>query len=162
MSVLATLDFANGDWTFKVEPETPSPDFEIGFKNNGGPVERFSELSFGFAVAANGVTVTEKSYPPENVKYVASDQTYLTNDRIHLNADNEVVFSVWAKNGGQRYEGQTTFTVPRPAQPYSSWVWNGLNWEAPVSYPEDGGQYEWDESAQNWATVDPISEQGDT
>ena len=160
MSVLATLDLASGDWTFKVEPETPSPDFEIGFKNNGGPVERFSELSFGFAVAANGITVTEKSYPPKNVKYVASDQTYLTNDSIHLAPDDDVVLAVWAENGGQRYEGQATFTIPRPPQPYPSWTWDN-GWQPPVPEPDDDGWYEWDEEAGNWATVDPISEQGD-
>ena len=40
-----------------------------------------------------------------------------------------------------------------PPKPYPSW---GLNedtyqWEAPVSYPDDGGNYSWNEDTQTWA-----------
>jgi hypothetical protein len=44
----------------------------------------------------------------------------------------------------------------RPPSPYSSWVWNGDEWEAPV--PEPDGDYYWDEGTQSWATAAPISE----
>lgn len=150
MSVLATLDLASGDWAFNVAPETPSPDLEIGFKYDGGPVYQFKGLSFGFTVVANGAAVLEKSYPPENVEYVATDQTYLTNDRVHLAPDDEVVLEVWAENAGQRYEGQTAFTVSRPEQPYPSWTWENGVWRPPVPYPDGDGWYEWDEDQQAW------------
>jgi hypothetical protein len=40
----------------------------------------------------------------------------------------------------------------RPDKPFPSWVWNDVDgwYEAPIPWPSDGGQYEWDESAQSW------------
>ena len=150
MSVLATLDLTSGDWAFNVAPETSSPDLEIGFKENGGSVAQFDRLAFGFTVVANGLPVLTKAYPPQGVRYVASNQTYLTSDRVNLVSDDEVVLAVWAENNGQRYEGQTTFTVPRPEQPFPSWAWADGAWAAPVAYPEDGVFYSWDEPSQSW------------
>ena len=158
MSVLATLDFGTGSWAFVVAPETPSPDLEIGFRHDEGPVAQFDRLAFGFTVVANGQPVLTKAYPPQGVRYVATDQTYLTNDRVNLAPDDEVVLAVWAENGGERYEDQTTFVIPRPEQPFPSWVWEDGQWTPPVPYPDDGGFYAWDEDGQIWATVDPISE----
>ena len=42
-----------------------------------------------------------------------------------------------------------------PAQPYASWVWNeeAYTWEAPVAYPEGGGNYRWDEDSVGWVEV---------
>ena len=151
MSVLATLDFGTGVWSFNVAPESPSPDLEIGFCHDNGPVTEFESLSFGLAVIANELLVLTKTYPPEGVRYVATDQTYLTNDRVDLWFDDEVVFTVWAENGGERYEGQTTFIVPRPEHPYPSWTWDSESgWWPPVPDPEDGGSYVWDEPSESW------------
>ena len=36
----------------------------------------------------------------------------------------------------------------RPPSPYPSWLWNGVEWEAPVAQPE--GNYEWNEETQTW------------
>lgn len=38
----------------------------------------------------------------------------------------------------------------RPPKPFASWVWNGVDWDAPVEMPSDGGQYEWNETTQSW------------
>lgn len=160
MAILAILDLGSEAWAFDVTPENSSPDFEIGFKENGGPVAKFSELNFGLSVFANGFLVFAKDYPPQGVVYVATDQPYLTNDRVNLAADDEVVFNVWAENGGRRYEGQTTFTVPRPEQPFSSWTWNDGAWTPPVSYPDGDFFYTWDENEQAWVTFSPVGEQG--
>lgn len=37
-------------------------------------------------------------------------------------------------------------------QPYSSWTLNESTgeWEAPVSYPDDGSSYSWNEETQSW------------
>jgi len=41
-------------------------------------------------------------------------------------------------------------------QLYPSWVLNEdtCNWEAPVTIPDDGKQYRWDESTTNWVEVE--------
>ena len=42
-----------------------------------------------------------------------------------------------------------------PPKPYESWVLNedSCLWEAPVEYPNDGEQYNWNEETQTWDLV---------
>jgi hypothetical protein len=49
-------------------------------------------------------------------------------------------------------EGRDAFISP---QPYVSWTLNEdtCQWEAPLSYPDDGFSYEWDEESQIWQLV---------
>ena len=43
-----------------------------------------------------------------------------------------------------------------PPQPYPSWTLdNDANWQAPVSMPNDGQIYSWNESTQTWDIVEP-------
>ena len=41
-------------------------------------------------------------------------------------------------------------------QPYASWTLDEDTciWEAPVTYPDDGKMYEWDEATTNWVEVE--------
>jgi hypothetical protein len=42
-----------------------------------------------------------------------------------------------------------------PPQPFPSWVLDDAwNWQPPVPYPDDGGQYAWDEDSLAWVEVD--------
>lgn len=157
MSILAKLNLADGQWTTNVQPESPSPDVEIGFHHNGSRAE-FDNLAFGFTVTVDGDEKYVASYPPAGAKYISSDQRYISNDRVTLLYDDEATLSIWAENAGQRYEHSVDFVVPRPEQPYPSWVWNGEWWDPPVPYPDEGF-YVWDEEAQEWAAADPNSEQ---
>ena len=55
---------------------------------------------------------------------------------------------------GMVYDGsRDAFYVP---QPYPSWTLNNTTciWEAPVAYPSDGKNYDWNEIAQNWVIAD--------
>jgi hypothetical protein len=42
-----------------------------------------------------------------------------------------------------------------PPQPFDSWVLDEGTclWQAPISYPEDGGEYVWDEATTDWVEV---------
>ncbi len=42
-----------------------------------------------------------------------------------------------------------------PPKPYDSWVLDEATclWVAPVPYPEDGGEYTWDEETGDWVEV---------
>lgn len=42
-----------------------------------------------------------------------------------------------------------------PPQPFTSWTLNETSclWEAPVTYPDDGQNYRWDEASTNWVLV---------
>lgn len=51
---------------------------------------------------------------------------------------------------GYTYDsGRDAFISPKP---FNSWVLNEntCQWDAPVSYPDDGKHYLWDESIINW------------
>jgi hypothetical protein len=41
-----------------------------------------------------------------------------------------------------------------PPSPFSSWTWDGAEWVAPVSKPDDSQNYYWDESSQIWILAD--------
>ena len=52
---------------------------------------------------------------------------------------------------GYLYDG-TGFYAPKP---YESWTLNSDSyvWEAPVNYPDDGKDYEWDETNTRWVEM---------
>ena len=53
-------------------------------------------------------------------------------------------------------EYQTLKTTEYQARkPYPSWVGNEetMTWAAPVSYPQDGNYYDWDESTTSWVAA---------
>ena len=56
---------------------------------------------------------------------------------------------------GYTYDRQYDAFIP--PKPYPSWILNitTLDWEAPVSYPNDGKVYDWDEATQSWVLVEP-------
>jgi hypothetical protein len=72
-------------------------------------------------------------------------------------------------HGGQHPEGRPLrknyagfgYTYDRardafiPPKPFASWVLNEDTclWDAPVSYPDDGKVYEWDETTTAWVEV---------
>ena len=55
---------------------------------------------------------------------------------------------------GDTYDStRDAFIAPKP---YPSWVLNEdtCNWEAPVTIPDDGKQYKWNEATTNWVEVE--------
>jgi hypothetical protein len=54
---------------------------------------------------------------------------------------------------GYTYDSQKdAFISPKP---YNSWVLNQeiCKWEAPISYPNDGNKYIWNEEIKNWTLL---------
>lgn len=53
---------------------------------------------------------------------------------------------------GIGYSYDTTLDAFIPIQPYASWVLNEDTclWEAPVTYPDDGKYYKWNEDTVSW------------
>jgi hypothetical protein len=51
---------------------------------------------------------------------------------------------------GYVYDAQKDAFIP--PKPYDSWLLNETTctWVSPVSFPNDGKDYSWDESVQNW------------
>jgi hypothetical protein len=102
-------------------------------------------------VTADGAQVFDMHLPPAGVKYKQTDQDVLATGRLHWLPDQEISVSAWCKtNSGHELTAEAEFTAPRPALPYPSWTWENGQWVAPVAYPDDGGEYVWDEAAQDW------------
>jgi hypothetical protein len=42
-----------------------------------------------------------------------------------------------------------------PKKPYNSWILNEqtCNWESPITRPQDGNEYSWNEQIQNWELI---------
>lgn len=61
----------------------------------------------------------------------------------------EITGMIAIETSGEPWIGWTLYNEKwiRPS-PYTSWIWNGLDWEAPV--PKPGNNYHWDESSQTW------------
>lgn len=55
---------------------------------------------------------------------------------------------------GFKYDNQRDAFIP--PQPYPSWLLddNTCLWQPPVSRPDDGQQYIWDESTQSWVLIE--------
>ena len=56
---------------------------------------------------------------------------------------------------GIGYSYNSEFDAFIPPQPFDSWLFNEsvLDWRAPVTYPESGNIYSWDEESLNWIEV---------
>ena len=55
---------------------------------------------------------------------------------------------------GYTYDAdRDAFIAPKP---FDSWVLDEetCRWEAPVAYPDDGGDYTWDEETTSWVAVE--------
>ena len=124
-------------------------DLRIGFLDEQKPVV-FKQLRFGFELRKNSEVIDSQEWPPQGVKYRKTDQTFIATHRLKFTPETDYELYLWAENGGLRVEKTHAFTTPRPAQPYPSWTWNGTTWEPPVPYPEDSGDYYWDEDAGEW------------
>jgi len=58
---------------------------------------------------------------------------------------------------GYKYQSDIdAFVAPKP---YASWTLDAnAQWQAPVSYPTDGGRYSWDEESQTWVLNEATTE----
>ena len=83
--------------------------------------------------------------------------SYNTRGGVHYSSDNLPDGGIAMRKNfagiGYTYDSiRDAFYAP---QPYPSWVLNedSCIWEAPVTYPDDGKMYLWDETTTNWVTA---------
>ena len=82
---------------------------------------------------------------------VCKRTSYNTRGGVHANGG-----TPFRKNyAGIGYTYDETRDAFIPPQPYDSWTLNETSclWEAPVSYPTDGEQYEWNEETTTWDLI---------
>ena len=63
--------------------------------------------------------------------------------------------SIRKNYAGIRYTYDSTRDAFIPPQPYPSWTLNETTcrWDAPVTIPDDGKQYKWNEATTNWVEI---------
>lgn len=128
----------------------------FGFTDSDGLPVLFDNLKFGLALARDGESLAEESYPQDDVVYESTDQEFLVAvDLSVIRLGVEYVLAAWVENAGERWEASFDVTLPRWPQPYPSWIWFEENdcWTAPVPYPHDGQNYSWDEPSLSWLEV---------
>jgi hypothetical protein len=74
---------------------------------------------------------------------------YKTRDVWKQTSYNATIRKNYASIGYRYDQARDAFIAPKP---YNSWILNETTcqWEAPVAYPDDGQQYNWNETIKNW------------
>ena len=101
MSIIhAVENLKENDWSIqKKDISSHYADLQIGFTSDTKVVE-FNDLEFGFELRCKNVVIDEKKWPPENVRYRSTDQSYLVSHRLTLSPDLDYELYVWAKERG--------------------------------------------------------------
>lgn len=97
------------------------------------------------------------------------EQVIVAEDGFVENLDGEWIQTSYNTVGGQHPEGRPLrknfagigYTYDRdrdafiPPHPYASWLLNEETclWNAPVLYPTDGKDYQWDEGTTSWIEI---------
>ena len=83
-----------------------------------------------------------------NTRDVWKQTSYNTKAGVHLNGGTP--FRKNYAGVGYSYDPQRdAFIEPKP---FNSWILNETTclWEAPIAYPDDGQNYNWNEDTQQW------------
>ena len=154
--IIATDHFETQNWEVTFEDLAPNyADLFIGFTDDA-PVITFKDLQFGYELRQDDNIKQYGIYPPSGIRYKRSDQEYLEVVRLNTKTDESYTLFLWAENDCQKFEKEFEFAVPRPERPYPSWKWNSKEktWKAPVPYPTDGNNYEWNQKTQSWVQTE--------
>lgn len=97
-------------------------------------------------VVSNDIATTEQA----GIDFL--NNLYNTNDVWKQTSYNNNIRKNFAGIGFTYDETRDAFIPPKP---YNSWVLNETTclWEAPVSYPDDGQEYKWNETNQQWEVI---------
>jgi hypothetical protein len=100
----------------------------------------------GVEQEAIGIQFLRTLYNEPNSVWVQT--SYNTHSGVHSNGG--IPFRKNHAGIGYQYDSQrNAFIAPKP---YNSWVLNEETcaWNAPISYPNDGQRYTWNEETQSW------------
>ena len=93
-----------------------------------------------------GVQFLKNLYNEPNA--IWKQTSYNTNAGVH-----SLGGTAFRKNhAGIGYTYDETKDAFIPQKPYNSWILNETtcNWDAPIPYPTNGQEYNWNEETQNW------------
>ena len=119
---------------------------------------RVIQVFVGRDDVVEGIDDWETYYTPKG--HTVKQTSYNTRGGVHYNPETGEPSADQSKALRFNYAGiGFTYDEARdafiPPKPFESWVLNEATclWEAPVSYPEDGNAYTWDEESGAWVVV---------
>lgn len=149
--IFVTYDVATQ--SFGYEFKYHSSDYcDVYARVKSSGVIKFEEFSFGYEMTREREIVASNSWPHAGEKFIESGEACLAVDRLLWKADWELNLKVWLKNFDRHAESTHSLAVPRPDQPFPSWVWGDNEWVAPEPYPDPNKPYYWVEGA-GWMDV---------
>jgi len=110
--IFATDNFQTQNWkvTFKnLDPRYA--DLFIGFTDDA-PIVEFKDLKFKYELKQNGNIKHQGVYPPPNITYVNSTETYIVTERLFYESETEYQLYLWVENDGKSFETTVNFTTP--------------------------------------------------
>jgi len=134
---------------------------DVGFRDSGTLPVVFDSLSFGFSLSKSGKVLFSDSRPVSGAIILSTDQEVIDSFFVDgLYPDVDYVLNIWAENSGERWEQTFEVSVPRPSQPYPSYLWDELIhwWIPPVPYPDALGSYFWNEETLSWVSEQSLVE----
>lgn len=139
--------FDSNEWSVSGE----GYEFSLMFLYSESTTLNFKRLSFGWDVTVNGVNASSFVEPPANGSIVSFESGIVFAGQINALPGDEITVSAWVKHfNAEKNECSISFVGPE---------YKVNEWTPPIPYPDDGLEYEWDETAEQWATVGTIGEQ---
>lgn len=114
------------------------------------PGAKFKNLKFKYELKQGDNIKQYGVYPPAGVRYLQSDQQSLVSERLTLQPDTTYDLYLWSENDNIQSETTSTFSSPRPPQPYPSWTWEDKKWNPPTPLPDTENLYNWNEETLSW------------
>jgi len=108
----------------------------------------FAKLGVG-NVVKSVVVVNDDTATSESVGADFLNTLYKTNDVWKQTSYNKNIRKNYAGIDYSYDEARDAFIPPKP---YTSWTLNESTclWDPPVTYPDDGKRYNWNEGTQSW------------
>ena len=145
------FDTATGNLTINTQSIQPNGADLRAMLNRHGQTVNLRGVQMSLIIHADDIEIYAMHLPPAGVRYKQTDQNVLATGRVRWKPDQQITVDAWCKtNSGHEVTAHAEFEAPRPVQPYPSWTWNGTTWKAPVAYPDDGGDYVWNEDSGEW------------
>lgn len=111
------------------------------------------DISFSYIVKEGDGVVFESS--SEQAKLLSTWNGASFIDRINDLLPKTTYTCEFSFVGEESFSFSFDIETPYPPKEYESWVWDEISllWEAPIPYPEDGGDYFWNEEELAWEAV---------
>lgn len=152
--MIITGDIANKTWSTQgLDAHDKSLSLYFCFNDNGNLPIVFDNFGFGYTLYLGKKKVSEQKRPHEGMSYVRTDQEVLELFiEDNLAPEKTYKLSLWAENGGEIWQQDVEFTMPKLVGPYPSWIYNEAEemWEAPAPYPDSDEIFYWDEETKSW------------